>query len=258
MAGTASWRWPMTAGSPASLAPHGRLVAPRRRSRCWNCSPTVGRLKFRSRLRSAASTGRCSTAASPGEPLQQVVAATEARRIASDLAHVRKALHRTPPADALRTGIPDLSGIRWGDACREICARFRGRVLPLLASTDASAGRQFLDRFLERTSDPTVADALVHRDVEPAHVLCCHGRLSGVIDWTDACIGDPAVDLAWLLHDSPRPPAGALEDALDVDADLRDRSQLYHQLGPGSRSSTASNRAATNSPRPDSVASPTG
>jgi aminoglycoside phosphotransferase (APT) family kinase protein len=50
------------------------------------------------------------------------------------------------------------------------------------------------------------------------------GRLAGVIDWSDARIGDPAIDYAWLLH-SPFPD-------WDVDPELRRRARFYHRLGP--------------------------
>jgi aminoglycoside phosphotransferase (APT) family kinase protein len=72
----------------------------------------------------------------------------------------------------------------------------------------------------------------VHRDLGPAHVLHRNGELAGVIDWTDACVGDPAIDLAWLLHEGPRPLAAALEEALDVTPDVRERSRLHYQLRP--------------------------
>ncbi|HET6383084.1 MAG TPA: phosphotransferase [Armatimonadota bacterium] len=40
-------------------------------------------------------------------------------------------------------------------------------------------------------------DTLTHGDLYPQHLLCDHtGRLSGVIDWGDSHIGDPAIDLA--------------------------------------------------------------
>jgi aminoglycoside phosphotransferase (APT) family kinase protein len=34
---------------------------------------------------------------------------------------------------------------------------------------------------------------LVHGDVGPAHILLLDGVVSGIIDWSDAHIGDPAM-----------------------------------------------------------------
>lgn len=43
----------------------------------------------------------------------------------------------------------------------------------------------------------------LHGDLHLRHVLVDHGVLSGIIDWGDACLGDPSVDLqiAWSLLD---------------------------------------------------------
>lgn len=74
---------------------------------------------------------------------------------------------------------------------------------------------------------------LVHGDLGPEHVLCRDGRLIGVIDWSDACVGDPALDLAWCLHGTPPPVASAVARVYGVvDAAARERSLFYHRLGP--------------------------
>lgn len=43
----------------------------------------------------------------------------------------------------------------------------------------------------------------LHGDLHPRNVITIDGRLRGVIDWGDATVGDPSVDLcsAWLLFD---------------------------------------------------------
>jgi aminoglycoside phosphotransferase (APT) family kinase protein len=54
---------------------------------------------------------------------------------------------------------------------------------------------------------PPVDAVLLHGDLHLRHVLVEGGALSGVIDWGDACLGDPSVDLqiAWsLLSDDDR------------------------------------------------------
>ena len=48
--------------------------------------------------------------------------------------------------------------------------------------------------------------ALVHGDLHLRHVLVDRGSLSGVIDWGDVCLADPAIDL--VLYWSVLPPAG--------------------------------------------------
>ena len=45
---------------------------------------------------------------------------------------------------------------------------------------------------------PSAREVLVHGDLHVRHVLVERGRLSGVIDWGDVCIGDPSIDLLFL------------------------------------------------------------
>lgn len=44
-----------------------------------------------------------------------------------------------------------------------------------------------------------IESAVVHADFRDEHVLVNHGALSGVIDFGDIEIGDPALDLSFLL-----------------------------------------------------------
>jgi aminoglycoside phosphotransferase (APT) family kinase protein len=72
--------------------------------------------------------------------------------------------------------------------------------------------------------------ALVHSDLGPEHILCRHGDISGVIDWGDARVGDPAIDYAWPLYGTN--PAFAEALAAHEDATLARRALFYHRLGP--------------------------
>ena len=101
------------------------------------------------------------------------------------------------------------------------------RVLPLLPEEHQEAGRALLGQVAGRT--PVT---LVHGDLGPAHLLSQDGALTGVIDWTDARLGDPALDLAWVLYGSPEPFAEALATTYAVtDAELS-RALAWHRLGP--------------------------
>src|SRR5207244_3341157 len=60
------------------------------------------------------------------------------------------------------------------------------------------------------------APVWVHGDLLPGNVLVHGGRLSGVIDWSAAGVGDPACDamFAWALPPDAR---AVFRDALDID-----------------------------------------
>lgn len=122
------------------------------------------------------------------------------------------ALHAVPVAEAAARGVRP---------ARLPIERFRAEVLP-----HAPEGAALL---AELPNLP--ADTLVHGDIGPEHVL---GRavLTGVIDFGDLRIGDPAIDLAWALHSTPPEFADALVAAYGPAEDLRMRALRWHQLGP--------------------------
>ncbi len=104
---------------------------------------------------------------------------------------------------------------------------FASRVLPLLPSSRQAAGRALLSLI---AGFP--AYAVVHGDLGPEHVLATDGRLSGVIDFTDVHLGDPAIDLAWALYGTPYAFSRALASAYGMTPELRARALAWHRLGP--------------------------
>lgn len=50
---------------------------------------------------------------------------------------------------------------------------------------------------LARGPRPRVRARFIHRDYHPMNVLWSRGRLTGVVDWTNARIGPPGIDVAW-------------------------------------------------------------
>jgi aminoglycoside phosphotransferase (APT) family kinase protein len=109
----------------------------------------------------------------------------------------------------------------WRDALREQCARFERDVLHLLEPADRPRG---LGLFAEVETLTGFEPALIHNDLSAPHLLVHDGRLSGVIDWADAVVGDPARDYAWLLN--------VAFPEWDVPDELRRRARFYHRLGP--------------------------
>jgi aminoglycoside phosphotransferase (APT) family kinase protein len=101
--------------------------------------------------------------------------------------------------------------------------RFRRHVLPLLEPDEQASAEGFLEEHAAAAYEPR----LTHADLGPEHVLVERGRVSGVIDWTDMRVGDPAIDLAWALAASPD-----IASAYPVDASVARRALLYHALGP--------------------------
>lgn len=136
-----------------------------------------------------------------------------------------QALHGVDVEAAVAHG---LTGAAEANAERDAAlARFAGSVVPMLPARRRSAGRKLLAAVAA-----TPADTVVHGDLGPEHLLTVGDTVGGVIDWTDAHVGDAALDLSWSLHATPAGFADALAAEYRVDAELRHRSLLWHRLAP--------------------------
>lgn len=137
-----------------------------------------------------------------------------------------RALHGADVATAVAMGVPTAA-----ESHREHLAqleRFSNDVVPQLPG-DLRAPAESL---LESARLPAADVRVTHGDLGPAHVLVQDERLSGVIDWTDARVGDPALDLAWALLGTEPSFARALAAAYGVTEELRRRARDWHALGP--------------------------
>jgi aminoglycoside phosphotransferase (APT) family kinase protein len=153
-----------------------------------------------------------------GEPFREQPAAAQ---VGGELGAFLRALHTFPVERAreLGAGLHD----------RERDAReFRARVLPLLNTDERARAERLLDEYVTQMFAP----AVVHMDLVHEHVLVDEGQITGVIDWTDACLGDPAIDLAWPLHGAQPALALAVAETYGVDTKLVRRALVYHALGP--------------------------
>ncbi|MEU0504147.1 phosphotransferase [Nocardia sp. NPDC005998] len=136
-----------------------------------------------------------------------------------------RALHDSPATVAVRHGLPPSAETRRSRVAT--ISRFRADVVPLIPVLQRGSALAILDAVREFP-----ADAVVHGDLGPEHVLVDEGRVSGVIDFGDVHLGDAANDLAWPLHGAPADFANAVAAAYGVTDDIRRRALVWHQLGP--------------------------
>lgn len=135
------------------------------------------------------------------------------------------ALHATEPSVAALAGVPS-AGDDIVDRAQQL-ERFRADVLPLLPDLDARLG----DRLLSVVAE-VGQQALCHGDLVAEHVLVHDGRVTGVIDWGDARVTDPALDLAWPLHATNGAFATAVAAAYGATPDQVTRSRAWWALVP--------------------------
>jgi aminoglycoside phosphotransferase (APT) family kinase protein len=154
-----------------------------------------------------------------GKPLTRNATAD----VGTELGRFLRALHALPTKGL---DAPD-----WVAHRRQFVAKCELRVLPLLAEEERAAARAMFADFFAWPDN--VVTALVHADLGPEHILVSGGSVAGVIDWSDAGTGDPALDLSWLVNGTNDSFAQAVLDAYGAaDDDLLRRALFYHRLGP--------------------------
>ena len=135
------------------------------------------------------------------------------------------ALHAFPVERARELGVPS-HDLDWRDRYR----RFTREVLDAAGPVLGPEAEAMVAQYLEDDAHFAFAPRLLHADLGPAHLLAVGDELTGVIDWGDARIGDPALDFAWLLQQH------FAEEVLaaygDHDPGLPERALFYHRLGP--------------------------
>jgi len=108
------------------------------------------------------------------------------------------ALHAFPAADARALGVRAASMEGRFERWRAAMLERLETIAPALSPALAARSRAFLAGPMPSAS--AAPGRLVHYDLGDAHFLLDVGtrRVSGVIDWGDVCVGDPAMDLAGL------------------------------------------------------------
>ncbi len=137
----------------------------------------------------------------PGVPLTatglRVMGETEQQEVAQQLAAFLGALHGVPlvtlPDEVRNAAVADTY-----EARANLCERIRTHLLPLMRPQARSMVAEHLDAFLVASGSFTLAPALRHGDFGPSNILYdpATNRLTGVIDFASAAVGDPAIDIA--------------------------------------------------------------
>lgn len=132
--------------------------------------------------------------------------------LAQQLGAFLTALHSFPAADAVRLGALGGAANDWRREYESLFGQVREHVLPRLTEEERKRVVARWEGHLDDDANFAFAPALIHRDLGPEHVLHdpATGRLTGVIDWGDASIGDPAQDFTGLAAGLGEPFARAV------------------------------------------------
>jgi aminoglycoside phosphotransferase (APT) family kinase protein len=109
----------------------------------------------------------------------------------AEFGHLIRAIHELPaPSINLVAGGPS------GDADEMLTERIERRLKALVSITDLRIGIPDIGAALSACRKDDTLRCLLHMDLRPANILVEHGRLTAILDWSNALVGDPALDLA--------------------------------------------------------------
>jgi len=157
----------------------------------------------------------------------------EAVQVARQLGRFLGELQRFPRPHAVRLGVADASAAQWRQEYQALYAEVQRRAFPLLDTPLQARVTALWEDYLRQPQHFRFRAVLLHRDLAAEHILYDpeRGALSGVIDWEDASIGDPAFDLTGLLAFG----TGFLQQVLaayqgEVDETFLQRASFYARI----------------------------
>lgn len=160
--------------------------------------------------------------------------ADTAASLAPDIGALLAELHSFPverAAHLLRLGPP--AGV-WQQRYEDLWELVAAAALPELSAEVADQVRRRYHALVE--DPPTMPTTLVHNDFGPEHLLVRTPKRGGgvrlaLIDFEDATVGDPAVDLTFLAHDLGPEALPALLAGRDLGDRLGERLAFYRWMG---------------------------
>ncbi|MCI4320188.1 MAG: aminoglycoside phosphotransferase family protein [Thermoplasmata archaeon] len=138
----------------------------------------------------------------PGRPLSKSgpLDAAARRRLEKFVGSLLRELATVPARSLVSLGAEPCSPEAWGERYRRTHWRFLRHGASLVPSYLARSVSRSFDAFYELLGRSRFRAVATHRDLGPDHILWDPrtARPTGVIDWEDLCLGDPAFDLTGL------------------------------------------------------------
>ncbi len=164
------------------------------------------------------------------------VSSPHSEQLAAQLGAFLSALHAYPVGAAQAAGVLGGSVDDWRQEYADFYGEIREHVVPLLIAPEQRAVAQLWEGYLDTPANFAFAPALIHRDLGGDHILYepASGQLTGIIDWGDASIGDPAQDFTGIANELGREFAARVHASYagTVDASFWERVTFYGRIIP--------------------------
>ena len=170
-----------------------------------------------------------------GVPLTHEAIASSQASFASQVSRLLNLIQNPSLTHAARNCFARYPAQTWRGEYASLLSRVRKKVVRLLDAGAREKTLAIFDDFLDDRDNFSFAPVLVHRDLN-SNILYDERRreISGVIDWGDAAMGDPAFDFCGFLHSEGR---GFVESVLrdyrgQVDESFWGRMEFYSKAIP--------------------------
>jgi len=165
----------------------------------------------------------------PGEPLtRQAAKNLDQGYVIETLPSFLSELQDTPVS--LFSQVPVYTGNEWRSQYHELLSQVMVRIAPMLGTSTVEAINAVFDVPLNTADFFDYIPTLIHRDLTSEHILYSGDQITGVIDWGDACFGDPAFDLAGFILDYDSKLVQSLFEILEVPEHCVERAQFYASI----------------------------
>ncbi len=145
-------------------------------------------------------------------------------------------IHRLPITRLKKLGVPHFTQAEWTRNLGRLLHAITLEVQPLLSARARRRLDSIIDDFRNYRDSVRFEPVFRHCDLNGANILCdpLVKRITGIIDWGDASIGDPAYDFSGLLYEYGTKFLDALLSHYSPDdkTDFRRRIIFYSSLIP--------------------------
>lgn len=168
----------------------------------------------------------------PGTPaIECAPGVVDLQAVGRDLGPILSALQAVPLDFAALIGVVNLEDFESADGLRTGTLEELAAIQSVVPASTRARCRAFVDGECAALAAAPRSRCLLHGDLSAEHLLIdpTEGQVVGLIDWADACFGDPAYDLkflwAWLGEEAVLPLITPRQIRMDVG--LLDRVRYY-------------------------------
>ena len=146
---------------------------------------------------------------------------------AKKLGEFLTALHNFPISEAKKIGLKDDWPLSEEKKEYEKRKKF---IFSALSKNECDFVKEFVNKYFNMKIPPKLT--VLHNDFSDDHILVNNGKISGVIDFGDSSLGDPAKDFAWLWELGDRFALDVLRTYdRSIDKEFLVRSHYYNFAG---------------------------